>query len=62
MNMKANFAVMNTTLPEVKIRPDKKIQACTGFESLTSAISVQSVYQLSYQANWELVSMLFISY
>ena len=47
MNMKVNFAVMNTTLPEVKIRPDKKIQACTGFESLTSAISVQSVYQLS---------------
>ena len=31
----------------------KKIQACTGFEPLTSAIPVQRSYQLSYQANWE---------
>ena len=31
----------------------KKIQACTGFEPLTSAILVQRSFQMSYQANWE---------
>ena len=32
-----------------------KIQACTGFEPLTSAMPVQRSNQLSWQANWELV-------
>ena len=40
MSMKAIFAVMNTTSAVVKIRPEK-IQACTGFEPMTSAIPVQ---------------------
>ena len=31
----------------------KKIQACMGFEPLTSAIPVQCSFQMSYQANWE---------
>ena len=35
--MKAIFAVMNTTWAVEKIRP-KKIQACTGFEPITSVI------------------------
>ena len=38
--MKVIFAVMNTTWAIVKIRPEK-IQACTGFEPMTSAILVQ---------------------
>ena len=36
VNMKAIFAVMNTTWTVVKIRPEN-IQACTGFEPMTSA-------------------------
>ena len=41
--MIAIFAVMNTTLTEVKRRPEKKkkIQACAGFEPMTLAIPVQ---------------------
>ena len=38
--MKANFSVMNTSEVVVKIRPEK-IQACTGFEPMTSVIMVQ---------------------
>ena len=38
--MKAIYAVMNTSGAIVKIRPEK-IQACTGFEPMTSAIPVQ---------------------
>ena len=38
--MKAIYAVMNTSEAIVKIRPEK-IQACTGFEPVTSAIPVQ---------------------
>ena len=44
LNMIAIFAVMNTTLTEVKRRPEKKkkkIQACAGFEPMTLAIPVQ---------------------
>ena len=33
--MKVIFAVMCTTKAVVKIRPEKKIQACTGFEPMT---------------------------
>ena len=40
VNMKAIFAVMNTTWAVMKIRPEK-IQACTGFESMTFATPVQ---------------------
>ena len=40
LNMKATFAVMNTTWAVVKIRPKKKIQARTGFEPVTFAIPV----------------------
>ena len=33
----------------------KKIQTCTGFELLTSAIAVLRSNKLSKQTNWELV-------
>ena len=36
-NMEAIFAVTNTTSAVVKIEPEK-IQACTGFEPMTSVI------------------------
>ena len=43
--MKVIFAVMNTTFKclkaVVKRRPEKKNQACTGFEPMTSTIPVQ---------------------
>ena len=39
--MKATFAVMKTTWAVMKIRPEKKIQACTGFEYMTTALLVQ---------------------
>ena len=40
--MKAIFAVMNATQVVVKRTPEKKkIQACTGFEPMTSAIPLQ---------------------
>ena len=39
--MKEIFAVMNTTKAVVKIKPEKSIQACTGFELVTSAILLQ---------------------
>ena len=39
MNLIAIFAVVNITWAVVKIRP-QKIQACTGFEPMTSAIPV----------------------
>ena len=41
MNMKAIFAVMNTSLAVVKRRAEKKNQDCTGFEPMTSATPVQ---------------------
>ena len=54
LNMKAMFAVMNTSKAEVKIRPEKN----SGLYGIwihglcnTSAV----FYQLSQQANWELV-------
>ena len=40
MNIKVIFAVMNTTLAVVKIKPGK-IQAFKGFEPMSSAILVQ---------------------
>ena len=46
MNMEAIFAVTNTTKAVVKIRSKKKIQACTGFEPMTSTIPVQ------HSTNW----------
>ena len=39
--MKVILAVMCTTWAVVKIRPEKKIQACTEFEPMTSVIPVQ---------------------
>ena len=39
--MKAIFAVIDNTQIVVKRRPEKKIQACTGFEPMTFAIPVQ---------------------
>ena len=39
--MEAMFAVTNTTKAVVKIRSNKKIQARTGFEPMTSTIPVQ---------------------
>ena len=44
------------TFAVVKRKPEK-IQACTGFEPLTSVILVQRSNQLSEQANCELVSL-----
>ncbi len=38
----------------------KKNQAWTGIEPMTSAIPVQRSNQLSYQANWELVTCEFV--
>ena len=40
-----------------KKKKKKKNQAWTGFEPMTSAIPVQRSHQLSYQANWELVTL-----
>ena len=40
--MKAIFAVMNTTRVVVKIRLEKKSQACTGFVPTTFAIPVHN--------------------
>ena len=40
MNMKAIFAVMKNAEAAVKIRTKKKIQVCTGFEPMTTAITV----------------------
>ena len=39
--MKVILALMCTTRAVVKIRPQKKIQVCTGFEPMTSAIPGQ---------------------
>ena len=36
--MKAIFAVVSTTQAVVKIRPEKKLQAHTGFEPMISAM------------------------
>ena len=40
VNMKAIFAVMNTTEAVVKRRPGKKIQACMGFEPMTLLLKI----------------------
>ena len=40
MNMKVIFAVMNTTWAIVKLRSEE-IQACMGFEPMTSPIPMQ---------------------
>ena len=40
-NIESILVVMNTTEPVVEIRPEKKIQARTGFEPIISAILVQ---------------------
>ena len=36
--MTAIFAIVNTAWAVVKMRPEKKVQVCTGFEPMTSAI------------------------
>ena len=41
VNIKAIFAAMTTTQEVVKIKPEKEIHACTGFEPMTSTILVQ---------------------
>ena len=48
------IAVIDATFAVAKRKPEK-IQACTEFGPLTSAIPVQRSYQLSQQANWEQV-------
>ena len=53
LDRKKIIAVKYTTV--VKRKPEKRNQACTGFEPVTSAIPVQRANQLSQQANWELV-------
>ena len=47
---------MNTTELVVEIRPEK-IKARTGFEPMTCDTGA-ALYQLSQQANWELIIML----
>ena len=44
-NMKAIFAVINTTWAVVKIRPEKKSQACRRFEPMTSELPVKLLYK-----------------
>ena len=46
---------LQTQLVQLRKERLKKIEACTGFEPLTSAIPVQRSYQFSQQANWEQV-------
>ena len=53
--MKAIFVVMNSAFAVVKIGPDKKIQACTGFELCNTG---NVLYQLSRQINQKLITML----
>ena len=50
------IAVKVFQLKQLKRRNLKKVQARTGVEPMTSAIPVQRSNQLTYQANWELVS------
>ena len=50
-NMKAIFAAMNTTWAVVEITPEKKNQACKGFEPMTSAIPVHRSTELPI---WEI--------
>ena len=45
-----------------KKEEEEKIQAWTGFEPMTSAILAQRSNQLSYQANWKLVTCEFVIY
>ena len=62
LNMKATFAVMNTTWAVVKIRPEKKIQARTGFEPVTSAIPVSQrswVHRFKYRIGLNFFQALF---
>ena len=41
LDRKKIIAVIDTTYAVVKRKPEKKNQACTGFEPVTSAIPVQ---------------------
>ena len=51
--MKVIFVVMNTTWAVVKIRPEKKFQACTGFEPMTSdQLPVGLLAQLVSHSSW----------
>ena len=51
----AIIAVMYPTRAVKKLKPEKN-RAWTGLQPITAAIPVQYSYQLSYQANWELVT------
>ena len=57
MNMKAIFAVMNTTGAVVKIRPVKN-SGLYGIWTHDLCDTGSALYQLSLQANWEQVIML----
>ena len=51
--MNVIFVVMNITWAVVKIRPEKKIQACTGFEPMTSdQLPVGLLAQLVSHSSW----------
>ena len=54
VNMKAIFAVMNTTWAVVKIRLQKNSNVY-GIWTHDLCDTVAALYQLSWQANWELV-------
>ena len=57
VNMKAIFAVMNTTRAVVKIRPEKN-SGLYGIWIHDLCNTGAVLYQLSWQANWKLVTML----
>ena len=56
MNMIVIFAVMNTALAVVKIKPEKNLGLCKSWTYDVENTKV--LHQLSWQANWELVTEL----
>ena len=50
------FAVMNTALAVVKIKPEKNLGLCKSWTYDVENTKV--LHQLSWQANWELVTEL----
>jgi len=51
LNVKKTIAVIDAIFALAKRKPEKKNQACTGFEPLTSAIPVQRSNQIAMGCN-----------